>query len=400
MSHATPTGPAAPAGPRSLTLSRPLWTESGELLPEVHIGYETWGRLAPDRANAVLVLHALTGDSHVAGPAGPGFPTPGWWDGLIGPGRTLDTDRYFVVAPNALGGCRGTTGPASPGPGGRAWGSRFPRLTVRDQVAAEVATAELLGIERWAAVVGGSMGGMRAVEWAVTHPDRVGALFLIATTAAASAEQIAWCSTQVHAIRADPGWAGGDYHDRPAESGPWRGLGLARRIAHVTYRSETELATRFGRTRQPDEDPPGRYAVESYLDHHAAKLTARFDAGSYVSLTEAMNSHDVGRDRGGVAAALARVTAPTVVAAVDSDRLYPPSQQRTLAEGIPGAGPLRVVESPHGHDGFLIELDQVAPLLAELLARTAPPDRQATPEQSRFPGRTRNTELDPSVGRR
>ncbi|WP_406288953.1 homoserine O-acetyltransferase [Embleya sp. NBC_00896] len=357
-------------GPRSLTLPQPLWTESGEVLPEVRVGYETWGRLAPDRSNAVLILHALTGDSHVAGPAGPGFPSPGWWDGLIGPGRALDTDRWFVVAPNALGGCRGTTGPASPGPDGRVWGSRFPRLTIRDQVAAEVATADALGIGRWAAVVGGSMGGMRAVEWAVTHPARVGALFLVATTAAASAEQIAWCATQLHAIRADPGWAGGDYHELPAESGPWRGLGLARRIAHVTYRSEAELAARFGRDRQPGEGPDGRYAVESYLDHHAAKLTARFDAGSYVSLTEAMNSHDVGRGRGGVAAALARVTAPTVVAAVDSDRLYPPSQQRVLADGIPGAGPLRVVESSYGHDGFLIELAQVAPLLAELLART------------------------------
>ncbi|WP_439674154.1 homoserine O-acetyltransferase MetX [Embleya sp. MST-111070] len=405
MSHATPPTPA-PAGPRSLTLPAPLWTESGEVLPEVRIGYETWGRLAPDRSNAVLVLHALTGDSHVAGPAGPGFPTPGWWDGLIGPGRALDTDRWFVVAPNALGGCRGSTGPASPGPGGRAWGSRFPRLTIRDQVAAEVAAADVWGIERWAAVVGGSMGGMRAVEWAVTHPERVGVLFLIATTAAAGAEQIAWCSTQLHAIRADPGWAGGDYHDRPASAGPWRGLGLARRIAHITYRSEPELAARFGRERQPGEGPNGRYAVESYLDHHAAKLTARFDAGSYVALTEAMNSHDVGRGRGGVAAALARITAPTVVAAVDSDRLYPPSQQRTLAEAIPTAGPLRVVRSAYGHDGFLLELDQVAPLVAEFLERAAPADRVGSTEPLERVGRpaptrntppNRNTLLDPTV---
>ncbi|MFE5329769.1 homoserine O-acetyltransferase [Embleya sp. NPDC056575] len=405
MSHAAPPTPAPP-GPRSLTLPAPLWTESGEVLPEVRIGYETWGRLAPDRSNAVLVLHALTGDSHVAGPAGPGFPTPGWWDGLIGPGRALDTDRWFVVAPNALGGCRGSTGPASPGPGGRAWGSRFPRLTIRDQVAAEVAAADVWGIERWAAVVGGSMGGMRAVEWAVTHPERVGALFLIATAAAAGAEQIAWCSTQLHAIRADPGWAGGDYHDRPAAAGPWRGLGLARRIAHITYRSEPELAARFGRERQPGEGPNGRYAVESYLDHHAAKLTARFDAGSYVALTEAMNSHDVGRGRGGVAAALARITAPTVVAAVDSDRLYPPSGQRTLADAIPNAGPLRVVRSAYGHDGFLLELDQVAPLVAELLERATRADRVGSAEPPERVGRAaatrntppnRNTLLDPTV---
>jgi len=359
--------PEGAAGVRAVTLRGPLRTESGHVLDDVRVAYETWGRLAADRSNAVLVLHALTGDSHAAGPAGRGFPTAGWWDGLIGPGRALDTDRYFVVAPNALGGCRGTTGPSSPAPDGRAWGSRFPRLTIRDQVAAEVAAADAWGIGRWAAVVGGSMGGMRAVEWAVGHPDRVGALFLIATSAAASAEQIAWCATQVHAIRADPGWAGGDYHGLPAERGPWRGLGLARRIAHVTYRSEAELTARFGRDRQSGEEPGGRFAVESYLDHHAAKLAARFDAGSYVALTEAMNSHDVGRGRGGVAAALAGVSAPAVVVAVDSDRLYPPYQQQVLADGIAGAGPLRVVESPYGHDGFLLETDRVAPLVAELL---------------------------------
>ncbi|MCF2527294.1 homoserine O-acetyltransferase MetX [Yinghuangia soli] len=359
-----------PSGLRTLALDRPLHLESGGVLPDVRIGYETWGTLAPDRSNAVLVLHALTGDSHVAGPAGPGFPSPGWWDGLVGPGRALDTDRWFVMAPNVLGGCRGTTGPASLAPDGRAWGSRFPRLTIRDQVAAEAAAADALGIDRWAAVVGGSMGGMRALEWAVTHPDRVGALFLAACGAAATADQIAWCAAQTHAIRADPGWHGGDYHHLPPESGPWRGLGVARRIAHITYRSEAELQARFGRERQPGEGPHGRYAVESYLDHHSAKLVARFDAGSYVVLTEAMNSHDVGRGRGGIAAALSRITAPTTVAAVGTDRLYPPAQQRALAEAIPTARDLAWIDSPYGHDGFLIELDQVAPLVAAALTRT------------------------------
>ncbi|MDI2126586.1 homoserine O-acetyltransferase MetX [Yinghuangia seranimata] len=364
------TAPPRLAARRTIVLDRPLRLECGAELPDVRVAYETWGTPAPDLSNAVLVLHALTGDSHVAGDAGPGFPTAGWWDGLVGPGRVLDTDRWFVVAPNVLGGCRGTTGPASPAPDGRPWGSRFPRLTIRDQVAAETAFANTLGVGRWAAVVGGSMGGMRALEWAVTHPHRVGALFLVACGAAASAEQIAWCATQTHAVRGDPGWHGGDYHHLPPDAGPWRGLGLARRIAHITYRSEAELQARFGRDRQPDDAPPGRYAVESYLDHHAAKLTARFDAGSYVVLTEAMNSHDVGRGRGGVADALARITAPTTVAAVSSDRLYPPAQQRALAATIPTAGPLRWVDSPYGHDGFLIELDQVAPLVAETLAVT------------------------------
>lgn len=351
----------------------------------------------------MLVLHALTGDSHVAGEKEPGHPTAGWWDAVVGPGRALDTDRYFVVAPNVLGGCQGSTGPssyrppspavredppgdipadppASNGPApygtspsygpGRRWGGAFPFLTQADQVAAEASLADALGIGRWAAVVGGSMGGMRALEWAVGRPERVGALLLLATTAAASAEQIGWASVQLHAIRSDPRWRGGDYHDAGPGGGPAAGLGLARRLAHMTYRSEAELAARFGRVAQGAEDPwhGGRYAVESYLDHHAGSLVRRFDAASYVVLTEAMNAHDVGRGRGGTAAALRRVTARTIVAGVDSDRLYPPHQQAELAAGIPGADRLRVVESPYGHDGFLIETGQVGALLRELLA--------------------------------
>lgn len=341
--------------------------ETGGELPGVRLAFETWGRLAPDRSNAVLVLHALTGDSHVVGPAEPGHPTPGWWDGLIGPGRALDTDRWFVVAPNVLGGCQGSTGPSSPRLDGRRWGGDFPFLTQRDQVAAEADLADALGIDRWALVVGGSMGGMRALEWAVAHPERTDALLLLATAASASAEQIAWANIQLHAIRSDPNWRGGHYHD--TGQGPHAGLGLARRLAHVTYRSEPELQVRFGRSPQGEEDPwyGGRYQVESYLDHHAAKLVRRFDAGSYIVLSEAMNSHDIGRGRGGVRAALSRVTARTLVAGVDSDRLYPPSQQAELAAGIATADDLRVIESPYGHDGFLIEVEQVSALVGELV---------------------------------
>ncbi|HEX3647831.1 MAG TPA: homoserine O-acetyltransferase [Pseudonocardiaceae bacterium] len=346
---------------------RPLALESGEALPDYRIAYETWGTLAPDRSNAVLVLHALTGDSHVAGPPQPGHPTPGWWDGLIGQDKVLDPDRHFVVVPNVLGGCQGSTGPAAPAPDGRPWGSRFPSITVRDQVAAETALADALGIQRWAAVLGGSMGGMRSLEWAVTWPDRVAGVLVLAAPARTSAEQIAWSWPQLVAIESDPGWHGGDYHDQPPGAGPHVGLGVARRIAHITYRSEAELRLRFGRDPQPD-DPAGRFAVESYLDHHTTKLLGRFDAGSYVTLVRAMNSHDVGRARGGVGAALRRITARTVVAGVDSDRLYPLPQQMEIAAGIPGAEPLRVISSPHGHDAFLIEVEQIAKLLDELLA--------------------------------
>jgi homoserine O-acetyltransferase len=327
-------------------------------LPGARLAYETWGTF--DGANAVLVCHALTGDAHVTGAGG-------WWGEVVGPGRPLDTDRWFVVAANVLGGCQGSTGPSSRAPDGRRWGSRFPGLTVRDHVAAEVALADALGIDAWACVVGGSMGGMRALEWAVTHPDRVHGLFVLAAPAATSADQIAWCAPQLAAIRDDPHWHGGDYHDDPV--GPVAGLGNARRIAHATYRSERELQQRFGRLAQVGEDPlaDGRFAVESYLDHQADKLVRRFDAGSYVALTRVMATHDVGRGRGGVAAALtaARGIDRVVVAGIDSDRLYPLHQQQELADGL-GVG-LDVVTSAYGHDGFLLEADQVGVLLQKAL---------------------------------
>jgi homoserine O-acetyltransferase len=276
-----------------------------------------------------------------------------------------------VVAPNVLGGCQGSTGPTSPGADGHPYGSRFPYITARDQVAAEVALADRLGLPRWALVVGGSMGGMRALEWAVTEPARVERLFVLASTAASTGDQIGWCAAQLAAIRADAGYNGGDYYDAEPGKGPHLGLGVARRIAHSTYRSGAELNLRFGRLAQPGEDPlggGGRFAVESYLDHQAEKLVHRFDANSYVVLTETMNSHDIGRGRGGVAAALRRVTARTAVAAIDSDRLYPPELNAEIAAGIPDCAPLCVLDSPYGHDGFLVEVERVGGILAELLA--------------------------------
>ena len=359
-----------PGRRRFLPLDGPLALEAGGSLSGVHLAYETWGELNAARDNAVLVLHALTGDSHVSGPAGEGHVTAGWWDTLVGPGRTLDPARWFVVAPNVIGGCQGSTGPSSPGPGGRPWGGRFPLVTVRDTVHAEATLADALGVGRWACVVGGSMGGMRALEWAATEPARVARLFLLASPAASTADQIGWAAPQIAAIRSDPGWHGGDYHDLPPGAGPHRGLGVARRIAHLSYRSGDELAERFGRDPQDGEDPlrGGRFAVESYLDHHAEKLVRRFDAASYVRLTEMMHAHDVGRGRGGIAEGLGRVTAHTLVAGVSSDRLYPLADQAQLAGGISRSVPLRVLDSPYGHDGFLIEAAAVSALLAELLA--------------------------------
>lgn len=369
--------PGDDPGRRQFLAMGDLSLEAGGVLPGVVVAYETWGELNAAGDNAVLVLHALTGDSHVTGDAGPGHPTPGWWSQIVGPGRAVDTDRYFVVAPNVLGGCQGTTGPASPAPDGRPWGSRFPLVTVRDQVAAEIAVADRLGIERWALVVGGSMGGHRVLEWAVTAPERVRAVAAVATCAATSADQVAWAHPQLAAIRLDPGFRGGDYYDAPAGQGPHRGLGIARQIAHTTYRSAPELDARFGRLPQGGEEPltGGRFAVQSYLDHHATKLAARFDANSYLVLTQSMLSHDLGRDRGGVRAALAQVTADALVVAVDSDRLFPPGQSEDVAAGIPGCGPVRYVRSVHGHDGFLVEHDQVASLVGRFLRRVAPVPR-------------------------
>lgn len=362
--------PGDPVGDRRFVDIGTVDLESGRSIPDVRIAYESWGELSPTGDNAILVLHALTGDSHVVGPTGPGHPSPGWWQGLIGPGEVLDTNRWFVVAPNILGGCQGTTGPSSAHPDdGRPWGSRFPRLTTRDQVAAELAWADALGIERWALVVGGSAGGMRGLEWAVTQPARVERLFSLASTPYATGDQIAWCHAQIETIRADRGFSGGDYYDAAPGDGPHAGLAAARKLAHITYRSLQELNERFDRTAQPGEDPlvDGRFAVQGYLDHHGDKLVGRFDANSYVILTQAMNSHDVGRGRGGVSAALGQVTAETVVVAIDSDRLYPPELSHEMAAKIPAAGPVEMINSLYGHDGFLIEREAVAKALGPFL---------------------------------
>jgi homoserine O-acetyltransferase len=354
--------------------------EFGGALPDVQVAYETWGELSPERDNAVLVLHALTGDAHAAGPAGPGQPTAGWWNDVVGPGRPIDTERFHVVSANVLGGCQGTTGPASLAPDGRPWGSRWPRISIRDQVAVEHRLAAVLGIDRFVCVVGGSMGGMRALEWLLMHPESVGSAVVIAASGYATADQVGTQTAQIQAITNDPHWYGGDYYDKPV--GPRVGLGLARRFAHLTYRTDVELDVRFGRSAQQGEDPyrpcvpgrhvgAGRFAVQSYLDHHADKLHRRFDAGSYVALTDAMNSHDVGRGRGGPAAALSQVQVPVEVVGIDSDRLYPIRLQAELADLIPTAGPLRTIASPFGHDGFLLQAREVGEIISDVLVRSA-----------------------------
>jgi homoserine O-acetyltransferase len=341
--------------------------ENGASLASVSVAFETWGQLNSSANNAVLVLHALSGDSHAKGAAGLGHPSPGWWDPLIGPGAPIDTDRYFVVCPNVLGGCQGTTGPSSVDTDNAFYGSRFPVITIRDQVSVEAALADELGIEKWAAVIGGSMGAMRALEWCVGYPERVERAVVLAVSAAASAEQIALCSLQIRAIKSDPAFAYGDYY--ASGTRPSAGLSIARGLGQISYRTEGEFDVRFAREVQDDEAPlqGGRYAIESYLEYQGAKLTRRFDANTYIVLSQAMNHHDVGRGRGGVAEALSTVRARVTVAGIASDRLYPLKQQFEIARLLPGSEDVHVIESEFGHDGFLLEVDAVGAIVRDVL---------------------------------
>lgn len=365
-----------PPGGRKFIGFGPLDLERGGTLPFVRIAWESWGELNADASNAVLVLHALTGDSHLTGPPGHGHPTAGWWSGIIGPGKYLDTDKWFVVAPNMLGGCQGSTGPSSHTVDGFEWGARFPYLTIRDQVAAQVAFSEKVGIDRWACVIGGSMGGMHALEWAVGHPERLDRVAILAAPPISSADQLALNTVQLEAIRMDHAYNGGEYYEAADGDGPHRGLALARRMALLNYRSPAELNTRFERSWQSDISPlgdRGKFAVESYLDFHGNKFSRRFDANSYIVLVEAMNSHDIGRDRGGVTEALSRVTARSLVLGIDSDRLFPVEHQQEIARHLTrniDGGTAVVIHSEFGHDGFLIEDDLVGPQIARLLETT------------------------------
>jgi homoserine O-acetyltransferase/O-succinyltransferase len=349
--------------------------EGGGRLDSVTLAYETWGELDADASNAVLVCHALTGDAHAVGPSGPGQRSEGWWDEVIGPGLAIDTSRYFVVCANVLGGCQGTTGPASAHPDdGRPYGSRFPVVSIRDMVRTQALLADYLGVKRWLSVVGGSMGGMQALEWAVMFPDRVGSMVNLASTAAASALQIGWSEVGRLAVVQDPRWNGGDYYHASAGEGPHEGLMLGRRIAQIHYRSDQSFHNRFGRAAVDRLDRFGlwdRFQIESYLDYHGQKLARRFDANSYLVLNKAMDLHDIGRGRGGIPAALSRVKAPSLVASISSDALYTPRQQAELRDGLRAGGvpvEFHMINSEHGHDGFLIESDQLTPMISGFLA--------------------------------
>ena len=358
---------------------RPVALDSGKTLQQVTIAYETWGQLNSDKSNAILLCHAWTGDSHAAGSAQDGQPTPGWWDGLVGSGCAIDTEKYFVVCTNSLGGCQGSTGPASPHPlDGKPYGSRFPVITVRDMVRAQVRVSDLLGIDVWHSVIGGSMGGMQVLEWGITFPHRVRTLVPIATCLQATAQQIAWGAIGRRSIRLDPKWRGGDYYDAAVGDGPWQGLAIARMVAQVTFRSDNVFTDRFGRElADTDADYNGlglwdKFEVENYLDHHGDKLIRRFDTNSYLIIGKAMDLHDVARGRGSLQTAASRITAPVLSMGISSDILYPTYQQKQIREIISESGgscEYVEIDSPHGHDAFLINLDQVGKPLVEFLQK-------------------------------
>jgi homoserine O-acetyltransferase len=358
---------------------RPVALDSGKTLQQVTIAYETWGELNSDKSNAILLCHAWTGDSHAAGSAQDGQPTPGWWDGLVGSGCAIDTDKYFVVCTNSLGGCQGSTGPASPHPiDGKPYGSRFPVITVRDMVRAQVRVSDMLGIDIWHSVIGGSMGGMQVLEWGVTFPHRVRTLVPIATCLQATAQQIAWGAIGRRSIRLDPKWRGGDYYDAAIGDGPWQGLAIARMVAQVTFRSDNVFTDRFGRElADTNADYNGlglwdKFEVENYLDHHGDKLIRRFDTNSYLIIGKAMDLHDVARGRGSLQTAASRISAPVLSIGISSDILYPTYQQKQIRDIISETGgscEYVEIDSPHGHDAFLINLDQVGKPLVEFLQK-------------------------------
>jgi homoserine O-acetyltransferase len=377
-----------------LDLPEPVRLDCGRDLRPVRVAYETYGTLSPQRDNVILVCHALSGDAHAAGfaktppaestrdgfgatdrdgSAGKGL---GWWDGMIGPGKAFDTDRFYVIATNLLGGCRGTTGPSSVNPAtGRPYGPDFPVITVADMVRTERVFLRALGIERLAAVAGGSLGGMQAFEWSILFPDQVDAVVAIASTPALQPQGVAWNAIARESIMRDPAWQGGRYYG--TGQAPDAGMGVARMVGHITYLSAQALDDKFGRRLQFSDDvrytiTEPEFQVESYLRHQANSFVKRFDANTYLYMSRALTYFDLARQHGGgsLARALAGVTARTLLISFSSDWLYPPSSSQAIADALRGLGkPVEshVIEAPYGHDCFLLEEARQTPIIRTFL---------------------------------
>jgi homoserine O-acetyltransferase len=375
-------------------LSRPVALDCGRALHPVRIAYETYGRLSPTRDNVILVCHALSGDAHAAGYSadasgpstrdgfgaedrdGAGGKALGWWDGMIGPGKAFDTDRYFVISTNLLGGCRGSTGPSSLNPAtGAPYGPDFPVITVADMVRAEAQFLNELGIERLAAVAGGSLGGMQAFEWAILYPERVDAVVSIASTHALQPQGVAWNAIAREAIMRDPAWQGGRYYGNADK--PTAGMGVARMIGHITYLSAEGLEAKFGRRLQDADDlrytiTEPEFEVESYLRHQADSFVQRFDANTYLYTSRALSYFDLAREHGAgkLVRALQGISARTLLLSFSSDWLYPPSGSLEIEAALRALGKeveCQVIDAPYGHDCFLLEEARQTPIIREFL---------------------------------
>lgn len=359
---------------RHAVLPGPLALDGGGTLVPVEIAYETYGTLDADGSNAILICHALTGDQHVASNH-PITGKPGWWTRMVGPGKPIDTDRFCVIAANAIGGCMGSSGPETEDPDGKPWGMRFPVVTISDMARSQALLMDHLGIERLHAVVGGSMGGMQALAWAAHFPERVGAALIIASTARHSAQNIAFHEVGRQAIMADPNWRGGDYyHDGKA---PDAGLAVARMAAHITYLSEQGLTEKFGRRLQGREAKTfgfdADFQVESYLRHQGLSFTDRFDANSYLYITRAIDYFDLAEEFGGhLANAFKGSATRFCLISFDTDWLYPTSESKVIAHALNAAGaPVSFVElaSPFGHDAFFLEVPEFDRVIAGFLGQ-------------------------------
>lgn len=398
MSQPAPTLAAGSVGvveTRYLDLPEPVRLDSGRELHPVRVAYETYGTLSPERDNVILVCHALSGDAHAAGVAKAppeagtrdGFGAEerdgaigkglGWWDGMIGPGKAFDTDRYFVVSTNLLGGCRGTTGPSSINPAtGEPYGPDFPVITVTDMVRTQRAFLDALGIERLAAVAGGSLGGMQALEWAVLYPDQVDAIVVIASTHALHPQGVAWNAIARESIMRDPAWQGGRYYGTGRT--PDGGMGVARMVGHITYLSAPALEEKFARRLQFADDirytiTEPEFEVENYLRHQAGSFVKRFDANTYLYISRALTYFDLARQHGGgsLQRALEGVRARTLLIAFSSDWLYPPAASEEIEQALRGLGKpveFQVIDAPYGHDCFLLEEARQTPIIRRFLA--------------------------------
>lgn len=360
---------------RVVEADAPLTLRCGKTLGPIDVAYETYGELTAEKDNAILVCHALSGNAHAAGYNSPDDRKPGWWDVMIGPGKPIDTNRYFVVCSNFLGGCSGTTGPSEINPAtGKPYGLTFPIVTIEDTVNVQKLLLDKLGVNRLLAVIGGSMGGMQVLQWAISYPDYVDAALCIASTTRLNAQSIAFDAVGRNAILNDPHFSGGQYHDSRA---PNRGLGIARMIGHITYLSEESMRHKFGRQlRAANEykyDFNSEFAIETYLDYQGQAFIERFDANSYLYITKAMDYFDLTREYGSLRLAFANTSCRFLITGFSSDWLFPTAQSEEIVEALGAEGKdvtYCIIESSYGHDAFLLEAEKLGVLIGGFLNST------------------------------